>query len=126
MQFYRQKKHVDVIEIQSTVPAWHMRAMAGIKLQKENNERYVSLNHNGEEITLPPTTLEVLEDKIDSYSAVSPQNDEIAFLVVNQILGTFADSGALSPYHYRLVMHYWRDKTRDPTPLVISYEYQAS
>ncbi|RKS84432.1 hypothetical protein DES39_2171 [Orbus hercynius] len=123
LQFYRQKKHVDVIEIQSTVPAWHMRAMAGIEISELE---YMLLDEKGQNIFISEQLVASEEPKHNEQISDELQQSKIYFLRVNQVLGIFADSGVVSPYHYRLVMHYWRDKVQDPTPLVISYEYQAS
>lgn len=125
LSFIKDDNNVFVKENKSIIPAWHMRTMVGIELKEENNEFYDLYNAKREKVNTELSTLLLPENKSDNSLSVV-QNNEIKFLVVNQILGTFSDSGIVAPYHYRLVMHYWRDKAQDPTPLVISYEYQAS
>lgn len=107
------KLNVRVTENEVAMTTWHKRSIENDTLTEDE---YNIVDENGQSAQAMQSAEEV-ESK--------QQKNEIYFLLVNQILGEFDDSGIEKPYNYQLVMHYWRSKSEDSSPLALSYQYNA-
>lgn len=113
LSFSQDKLNVRVTENKVAMIAWHKRSIENDTLTE--NE-YNIVDENGQLAQVMQSTEEAESEQ---------QKNKIYFLLVNQLLGEFDDSRIEKPYNYQLVMHYWRSKSEDSSPLVLSYQYNA-
>lgn len=124
LYFSKADRNVMVKEGTEILSNWQMRTMDGIELKLSNGERYWLIDENGKtQAELANETVATTTHKPTSQPNNVAGNDSLFFLRVNQILGKVELEIKPKPLAYQLVMYYWRDKSENKTPLLLSYDY---